>query len=90
MRASDQDGLEQKKLQELLDSTVSLLGCDLAKFMDSYTLDQLSKLRDLVDAWLQGNSPLTHEQMISEVTALSNKLSAVSQVLLLDENLTRH
>lgn len=90
MESEDPNRRERKKLQELLDSTGSLLESDLAKFMDGYTLDQITRMHDVVEAWLQGNSRLSHDQMIAEVAMLTGRLSVAGLALLSDESGTHH
>lgn len=90
MSQSDQARLEREKLQQLLDASAELLESDLSGFMDSTTYSQLTRMHDLVEAWLQGTSALTHEQMFAEIAILTESLSAVNPSLLQDESPTRH
>jgi hypothetical protein len=81
---------EQNKILELFDSVVLLLKSDLVQWMDQDTLDQLSQMRDVVEAWVQGSSELTHEQMLTTIANLTTSLSRERSILLVESNKTIH
>lgn len=90
MASNDPDERAREKLQELVDSIEALLEGASASFMDEPTHDQLARMHDVVEAWLEGKSSLSRDQMIAEVSALTDGLSVTGRVLLSDGSETRH
>lgn len=86
----DLEDLEQKKILELFDSVALLLQSNLVQWMDQDTYDQLSRLRGVVQSWVQGNSMLTHEEMLTTITDLTTSLSRDKTILLNESNKTIH
>jgi hypothetical protein len=84
------EDLEKKKILELFDSVALLLQSDLVQWMDQDTLDQLSRLRVVVQSWVQGNSTLTHEEMLTTITDMTTSLSRDKTILLDESNKTIH
>ena len=86
----DLDTLEQKKILELFDSVALLLKSDLVQLMDRNTYDQLVQMRELVQAWVKGESELTHDELFSAIEKLTGKLAAGKSVLLGSDNRNLH
>jgi hypothetical protein len=82
--------LEQKKINELFESVALLLSSNLVQWMDRDTLGQLSQMRDVVQLWLQGESTLTHEQLLATISALTASLNRDKAILFDESNTTRH
>ncbi len=81
---------EQRKLNELLEAVAGMLAANLQAVIDEATLAQLQEMRDILQAWLNGNSDLTHEQMLAAVVALTERLS-IDPALLADRSeMTMH
>ena len=76
---------EQRKLNELLEAVAGMLASNLQSVIDQVTLDQLQDVRDVLQAWLTGNSELTHEHMLAVVMSLTERLS-IDPVLLTDRS----
>jgi hypothetical protein len=87
---ADLETCEQNRILELFDSVVLLLKSDLAQWMDQDTLGHLSQMRDVVEAWVQGSSELTHEQMLTTIANLTTSLSRERLILLDESNKTIH
>jgi len=76
--------LEQRKMLELFESVALLLTSDLVQWMDKETHAQLLQLREVVQAWVQGNSTLSHEELLTTIAALTASLGR-GKTILLDE-----
>lgn len=81
---------EQRKIEELFESVALLLKSDLIHWMDLETLDQLSRLRDVVQAWVAGTSTLSHEQMLDTISTLTAALAQDKTILLDERNRSLH
>ena len=81
---------EQERIHELFDSVALLLSSNLVQWMDQDTFDQLAQLRDVVQDWVQGNSTLTHEQMLTAVAKLTASLNRDKTILMDESNRSLH
>jgi hypothetical protein len=81
---------EQNKILELFDSVALLLKSDLVQRMDQDTLDLLSQMRDVIQAWVQGSSELSHEQILATIANLTASLNREKSILLDEGNKSLH
>lgn len=81
---------EQRKLNELLEAVAGMLAGNLQAVIDLGTLAQLQDVRDILHAWLSGDSELTHDQVLAAVMRLTERLS-IDPALLVDRSeMTMH
>ncbi len=81
---------EQQKVLELFESVALLLQSSLVPLIDKDTFEQLSQMHDIVQSWVQGNSTLTHEQMLTAISNLTISLNRDKTILVSESSKSVH